>query len=288
MLKMFSLTTAIWFAGSTASRAAGSFLDPAGPVARSERDLMVTAVLLMLIVAIPVFVMLFGFAWRYRASRANARYTPDWAQSRVVDSIVWLVPAVIVVAIASLVWIRTHHLDPYREVPSGAAPFPVEVVARDWDWLFIYPEQRLATLNELAFPLGRPLQLRITSDTVMNSFMIPALGGQIYAMAGMETKLNLLADRAGQFTGRNYQYSGDGFPLQTFAANALDEDSFAAWVRDARTKASPLDMQAYRQLATTDAGGSVRYFTPTSGLFDRIIESYDHGTPGTNHVLARD
>ena len=153
---------------------------------------MLTAAGLMLLVIIPVYVMAFWFAWRYRASNGKARYLPDWGYSARIDFLIWLVPALIVIAVGSLVWIWSHRLDPYRPLAGGQA-LEVQVVAQDWKWLFIYPEQNIATVNELVFPSGRPFSLVITSDTVMNSFYVPPLGGQIYAMAGMETRLNLRA-----------------------------------------------------------------------------------------------
>ena len=153
-------------------------LDPKGPIALAERDLLFTAVVLMLIVVIPVFVMTFLFAWRYRASNTKARYTPDWTYSVPVDAVVWLVPAAIVIALGTLLWRNTHKLDPYRPIDPSVQPLQVEVIAQDWKWLFIYPAQGIAVVNQLVFPSGTPLSLRITSDTVMNSFYIPALGGQ--------------------------------------------------------------------------------------------------------------
>jgi len=165
-------------------------LDPKGPIALAERDLLFTAVVLMLIVVIPVFVMTFLFAWRYRASNTKACYTPDWTYSVPVDAVVWLVPAAIVIALGTLLWRNTHKLDPYRPIDPSVQPLQVEVIAQDWKWLFIYPAQGIAVVNQLVFPSGTPLSLRITSDTVMNSFYIPALGGQIYAMAGMQTRLD--------------------------------------------------------------------------------------------------
>jgi len=180
-------------------------LDPKGPIALAQRDLLFDAFCVMLIVVIPVFVMAFLFARRYRASNTKAAYTPNWSYSGRIDAVVWLIPAVIVVALGTLLWRTTHKLDPYRPIDTAVAPLEVQVVAQEWKWLFIYPEQGIAVVNQLAFPSGRPLSLRITSDTAMSSFYIPALGGQIYAMAGMETRLHLLADAPGTFTGRNTQ-----------------------------------------------------------------------------------
>jgi cytochrome o ubiquinol oxidase subunit 2 len=250
-------------------------LDPKGPVALMERDLLFTAFGLMLIVVIPVFVMTAGFVWHYRASNKNAVYTPDWGYSIWMDALVWLVPAALVLAIGSMVWSSTHQLDPYRPLASDQPPLEVQVVAQDWKWLFLYPEQKVAVVNELVFPSERPLRLRITSDTVMNSFLIPALGGQIFAMAGMETQLNLLADAPGQFRGRNMQYSGDGFADQHFQAIAATRDDFAAWVAKVRGAPAKLDAAAYEELAKPSERHPVTYYaTFEPDLFERIIASF--------------
>jgi len=250
-------------------------LDPKVPIALAERDLLFTAVVLMLIVVIPVFVMTFLFAWRYRASNTKARYTPDWTYSVPVDAVVWLVPAAIVIALGTLLWRNTHKLDPYRPIDPSVQPLQVEVVAQDWKWLFIYPEQGIAVVNQLAFPSGRPLSLRITSDTVMNSFYIPALGGQIYAMAGMQTRLHLLADVPGRFLGRNVQYSGSGFADQHFEAIAMSPDEFNAWVAKVRQAPNKLDAAGYSALAVRSRGHPVTYYSSVApGLFDTIIAKY--------------
>ncbi|SHE72524.1 cytochrome bo3 quinol oxidase subunit 2 [Microbulbifer donghaiensis] len=253
-------------------------LHPAGPVALAERDLLLSAVLIMLIVIVPVFAMTFLFVWRYRATGGRGRYTPNWTYSAGVDAVVWLVPAAIVVSLSILLWRETHALDPYRPLPSDREPLQVEAIAQDWKWLFIYPEQDIATVNELVFPAGRPLSIRITSDTVMNAFFIPALGGQIYAMAGMQTRLNLLADRPGCFRGRNMQYSGDGFPEQHFAAHALPTAEFGEWVNRVRQSPARLDKRAYLALAAPSIGHPVGYYSGVApGLFDHVIAKYAGG-----------
>ena len=209
-------------------------LNPKGPIADAERGLLIDAFSVMMVVIVPVIVMGFLFAWRYRASGRGAAYAPAWSYSARVDAVVWLVPALIVIAVAVLVWRSTHRLDPYRELVSSMPPLDVEVVGEDWKWLFIYPEQGVAVVNQMAIPAGRPISLRITSDTVMNSFYVPALAGQIYAMAGMQTRLQMLADAPGRFVGRNTQYSGGGFADQHFEVLALSAGDFDAWVAKAR------------------------------------------------------
>ena len=255
-----------------AARAQAPILEPVGPVTEAERDVLFRAFAIMMVVVIPVFVMTFWFAWRYRASNTAARYDRDW-DSRLIDAITWTVPALIVVSVGIHVWISTHRLDPYRPLPGGT-PLEVQVVAQDWKWLFIYPEEQVAAVNELAFSADRPLSLSITSDTVMNSFFVPALGGQIYAMAGMRTKLNLAADAPGRFVGRNTQYSGDGFANQSFTAVAMSDDDFDAWVAAAAASA-PLDAAAYAELAKPSQSHPVTYYgLPDPGLFETIIGKY--------------
>ncbi|MEM7222640.1 MAG: ubiquinol oxidase subunit II [Pseudomonadota bacterium] len=250
-------------------------IDPKGPVAFTERDLLFTAAGIMLIVIIPVWIMAFVFVTRYRVKNKKAAYRPDWDFSTPIEILVWTVPAIIVIVLGTLVWDYTHRLDPYRPLQSSVQPLQVEVVAQDWKWLFIYPDQQIASVNELVFPSGRPLSLRITSDTVMNSFFIPALGSQIYAMAGMQTQLNLLADEPGRFMGRNMQYSGDGFAKQYFEALATSQADFDAWVAKVRQSSEVLDANAYSALAKPSIKHPVTYYSAVeTDLFDKIIASY--------------
>ena len=250
-------------------------LDPKGPIAQAERDLLFDAFGVMLIVVIPVIILAFLFVWRYRASNTGARYTPDWSYSAKIDAVIWLVPALIIVALGTLLWSSTHKLDPYKALASENAPLEVEVVAQDWKWLFIYPKQKIATVNELVFPSGTPLSLKITSDTVMNSFFIPALGGQIYAMAGMQSRLHLLADAPGRFAGRNTQYSGTGFSRQHFEAVAATRADFDAWVEKVRQSPKTLDAASYRALAEPSIEHPVTHYSQVeAGLFGTILEKY--------------
>ena len=252
-------------------------LNPKGPIADAERGLMIDAFVVMMLVVVPVIVMALWFAWRYREGR-NAHYEPTWAYSAKVDAVVWLVPALIVIAVAVLLWRSTHHLDPYREIASNNPPLDVQVVAQDWKWLFIYPEQGVASVNQLAIPAGRPISLRITSDTVMNSFYVPALAGQIYAMAGMQTRLQLLADQPGKFVGRNTQYSGGGFSDQFFEVVAMSQADFDAWVAKAKQAPGKLDPPTYAKLAEKSRlNPVVQYSVVEPKLFDSIIDKYTGG-----------
>ena len=250
-------------------------LNPKGPIADAERGLLFDAFTVMMIVIVPVIVMAFLFAWRYRASNQSARYEPRWDYSAKVDAVVWLIPALIVIAVAVLLWRSTHKLDPYREIASQQAPVDIQVVGQDWKWLFIYPEQGIASVNQMAIPTGRPISLRITSDTVMNSFYVPALAGQIYAMAGMQTRLQMLASQPGKFVGRNTQYSGGGFSDQNFQVVATSQADFDAWVAKAKQSADKLDAPTYARLAQKSRNNPVVYYSAVEPrLFDSIIEKF--------------
>src|SRR5580704_3825737 len=191
--------------------------------------------------------------------------------------------ALIVIAVGVLVWRSTHKLDPYREIASDVPPLDIQVVAQDWKWLFIYPEQGVAVVNQMAIPSGRPISLRITSDTVMNSFYVPALAGQIYAMAGMQTRLQMLANAPGRFVGRNTQYSGGGFSDQFFEVLATSPAEFDAWVAKTRQAPDKLDAAAYAKLAEKSRLVPIAYYSAVEPqLFDSIIAKYTHG----HHVQA--
>jgi len=250
-------------------------LNPKGPIALQERNLLFTAFWLMMIVTIPAILLTVFFAWRYRRSNEKAAYTPDWGGSWMVEAVIWLVPAAIIVVLGTLVWNTTHKLDPYKALAAGKPAFKVQVVALDWKWLFVYPELGVASVNELAFPADRPLSLEITSDTVMNSLMIPSLGGQIYAMAGMRSELNLLADGPGVFKGRNTMYSGDGFSDQHFLAHALLEADFDAWKTKVSGASAVLDAKTYLDLRKKSVANPVAYYASFEpGLFDIILRKY--------------
>lgn len=260
-------------------------LDPKGQIALAQRDLLLDAFAVMLIVVVPVIILAAVFAWRYRASNTNADYAPTWSYSARIDILVWLAPALIVVAVGTLLWRSTHKLDPYRPIDSAVAALEVQVVAQDWKWLFIYPEQGIAAVNQLVLPSGRPVSLRITSDTVMNSFYVPALAGQIYAMAGMQTRLQLVADAPGRFVGRNSQYSGAGFADQHFEVIAATPADFDAWVAKVRQSTTRLDAATYPALAARSRRHPITYYGAVEpDLFDSIIGQYAHGrhTPGTS------
>lgn len=200
-------------------------LDPKGQIAIEQRALIITAFCLMLVVVIPVVLMAVVFTWKYRTTNTTAKYTPDWSHSNKVEAVVWTVPVLIILFLAVLTWKSTHALDPSRPLTSAVKPIDIEVISLDWKWLFIYPQQGIATVNQIVFPVNTPLNLRITSNSVMNGFFIPALGSQIYAMPGMQTRLHLIAGETGTFNGISSSYSGRGFSGMKFKATAVPDNT---------------------------------------------------------------
>jgi len=247
---------------------------PDGPIAAEEKELLITAFGLMLLVVVPVYLLGLFVLLRYRASVNNPDYRPDW-ESNKVDAVVWLGPAVIVVAIGTIVWEYTHRLDPYKPIPSENPTIRVEAIAQDWKWLFVYPDEDVAVVNELVIPVGHPVSFRITSDTVMNSFYLPGLAGQIFAMAGMQTRLNLQTEKVEEYIGRNTQYSGDGFSDQQFPVKVVSPQDYDAWLDTVRQSAKTLDAPTYAELAKPSEKVPATYYASAeSGLFDSIIEKY--------------
>jgi cytochrome o ubiquinol oxidase subunit 2 len=253
-------------------------LDPKGSVGMAERSLIAVSTWAMLIVVIPVIALTLIFAWRYRASNKSAEYRPKWAHSTGIEIAVWLIPSLIILFLAVLTWKSTHELDPYRPLESQVKPINVEVVALDWKWLFIYPDLGIATVNQLEFPVGTPVNFNITSDSVMNSFFIPQLGGQIYAMAGMQTRLHLIADEAGDYAGESANFSGKGFSDMKFRAIASSPEEFNAWVAKVRASQDNLDMNRYNVVSQPGEKAPVTYFSSVDPkLFHNIIARYNNG-----------
>jgi cytochrome o ubiquinol oxidase subunit 2 len=228
-------------------------LDPAGPVARAERTMFFNATIIMLLVIVPIIFLTFYFAWRYSAANPKGKYAPEWSYSGRLELLVWSIPALIIVFLGGIAWIGSHDLDPPRPLKSDRPTLEVQVISLDWKWLFIYPEQGVASVNYLAIPAGTPVRFRVTSATVMNSFIIPRLGSQIYGMAGMDGKLHLQADRPGRYRGLSAHYSGEGFSDMMFLADAMPPERFAAWVRGTRLNGPVLDGREYLKLERTAA-----------------------------------
>ncbi|HVV26011.1 MAG TPA: ubiquinol oxidase subunit II [Candidatus Saccharimonadales bacterium] len=251
-------------------------LQPAGQVGYKERQLMIFAVLLSVIVVVPVFSLTIFIAWKYREGNSRPKkYSPDWDHSRLFESIWWGIPIAIIAILSVVTWRSSHALDPYRALVSTKRPLTVQVVALDWKWLFIYPEQHVASVNLAEIPVGTPVDFQITSDTVMNSFWVPQLGGQIYAMPGMITQLNLVADKAGTYAGSSANISGSGFAGMSFHVAAGSPNNFDDWVARAQRTKRPLNSAAYNQLAKPSKYVPVSYYSSVqSNLFNYIAVKY--------------
>ncbi|MEX6505258.1 cytochrome ubiquinol oxidase subunit II [Jiella sp. M17.18] len=266
-----------------------SFLHPYGQIASQQRTLFLEIIGWMMIVCLPVFILVPWFAWRYRRKNSKTAYDPNWGFNWSLEFLIWGVPFAIVGILAYLIWSWENDLDPYRPIASDKPPLEVQVVGLDWKWLFIYPEQHIATVGVLGLPTDRPVHFTITSDAVMQAFFIPSLGSQIYAMAGMKTQLNLIADHAGTLRGENTQFNGMGFHMQKFSVDAMAKPAFDAWVKTVRDAAPrPLDAGTYAilsQRTTADEAqqrldmnalpAATLYFSdPEPDLFSKIVSKY--------------
>ena len=250
-------------------------LDPQGPVGTQERDLILMAVGLALLVIIPVFVMVGWFSFRYRESNKKATYKPHWEGTFTFEAVIWLVPVLIIGVLSYLTWVKTTDLDPYKPIPSIERPLHVQVVSLDWNWLFIYPDYDVATVNNLVIPAGAPVTFDFTSSTVMTSFFIPDLGSQMYVMAGMVTHLNLLADHQGTYTGHNMEFSGVGYAAMNFSTNALTKDKFDEWVRGAKASTTAMGLEQFNKLNTPQSGLPAATFAPVEpNLFRHVVDLF--------------
>ena len=257
-------------------------LDPVGPVSGGIRTLLLNSLTIMLGIVVPTMVLALVFAWWFRAGNKKAKYLPDWSYSGRVELLVWSVPALVVIFLAGITWIGSHQLAPERPLDSPVRPIPVQVVALDWKWLFIYPEQGVASVNRLVIPAGTPINFRITSATVMNSFFVPQLGSQIYAMAGMDAKLHLQADRPGRFRGISAHYSGEGFADMHFATDAVPPRQFAAWAARTRAQGPVLDGRAFVALSRDSIDVKpYTYRAVQPRLYDTIIAQAGSPVSGT-------
>lgn len=256
-------------------------MKPHGDIAVQQSNLIVVSTLLMLLIIVPVIVLILLFAWKYRQANTSAPYTPDWDHSTRLELVIWGAPLLIIIALGAITWISTHKLDPWRPLEridaqrplnSGSEPVVVQVVAMDWKWLFIYPEQGIASVNEMAAPVDRPIKFHITSSTVMNTFYVPALAGMIYAMPGMETQLNAVINKAGDYEGLSGNYSGAGFSDMRFRFKGLSEDDFARWVAQHKQGGATLDRASYLKLEQPSLKEPVRrYASVTENLWDAIV-----------------
>jgi cytochrome o ubiquinol oxidase subunit II len=256
-------------------------LAPSGDVAVQQRDLILISTALMLLIIIPVIVLTLLFAWAYRQSNSEAEYDPDWHHSTRLEVVIWSAPLMIILMLGAVTWISTHKLDPFRSLdrihqdkplPLGVKPLTVQVVALDWKWLFFYPDQGIATVNELAAPVDTPIHFEITSSNVMNSFFVPALAGQIYAMPGMQTQLHAVINHPGEFEGFSANYSGAGFSQMRFKFHGLSVQDFGLWAEKVKADGTALGRTEYAALAKQSIGDPVRHFsTVEDGLFNAIL-----------------
>jgi cytochrome o ubiquinol oxidase subunit 2 len=264
-------------------------LFPAGDVARQQAHLLAVSTLLMLLIIVPVMVLTVLFAWRYRHNNREATYRPDWDHSTTLELVIWSAPLLIIIALGALTWISTHTLDPYRRleriapgkpVPANGKPLEIDVVALDWKWLFVYPEQGIATVNALALPVDREVEFHLTASSVMNSFYVPTLAGQVYAMPGMETKLHAVLNRPGRFGGFSANYSGAGFSEMNFKVAGMSDADFGRWVSKTKAAGGTLDTPAYLTLAKpSEDVPMMRWASVDPGLFKRVVN--ECATPGT-------
>lgn len=265
-------------------------MNPSGDVARQQADLILWSVFLMLLIIVPVMVLTVVFALKYRASNTESEYKPDWDHSTRIELVIWSAPLLIIIALGALTWLTTHKLDPYRPldriapgkpIPADQQPLEIQVVSLDWKWLFIYPEQGVATVNELVLPADRQVRFRLTSSSVMNTFYVPALAGMIYTMPGMETKLHAVMNRVGTFEGQSANYSGAGFSYMHFPTQSVDAAGFDQWVAKTKASGQALDTARYLTLEKPSEKVPAMHFgTIEAGLFDRIVQMcVKPGTP---------
>jgi cytochrome o ubiquinol oxidase subunit 2 len=254
-------------------------LDPQGPIAAAERLLLINSTAIMLVVVVPVIVATVAFAWWYRASNTHATRSLDESYEGRVEFVVWSIPALTVILLGGVIRIGSHQLDPRTPIPAKTDPLRVDVVALDWKWLFIYPDHGVATVNQLVIPAGTPIEFRLTSATVMNSFFVPQLGSQIYTMGGMITHLHLLADNPGEYPGFSANYSGDGFSWMRFVVKSVPAGDFNAWLQQVRGAGSGLDEAAYAELAKPSRDvPPTTYRSVEPKMFERILDQTTTGS----------
>jgi cytochrome o ubiquinol oxidase subunit II len=226
-----------------------NILDPQGPIAAAEKVILIDSIAIMLAIVLPTIAAIFAFAFWFRRSNSRAVYLPDWEYSGRLELVVWSIPALTVILLGGVAWIGSHQLDPAKPVAGTGAGVTIQVVSLDWKWLFIYPDQRVASLNSLTVPVGSPLHLELTSSSVMNAFFVPQLGSMIYTMNGMVNHLELRADEVGIYQGLSAHFSGDGFPGMLFDVHVVSQAEFADWASGAGRSGEPLDRSAYTELA---------------------------------------
>ncbi len=298
-LRIFASSAIVVLVGVTVAHAeSNSFMSPMGPIAAEQKAHFLKIIAITMIAIIPVFVLLPFILLKYRRSKKSVDYRPNWGFSLPLEITMWSIPIAIILVLSFAVWKATHALDPYAAIKSDNPTINVQVVGLDWKWLFLYPDLGIGSVGELAFPVDHPVSMTLTTDTVMQSFMISALAGQIYAMAGMTTKLNVIASEPGQMQGENTQYNGAGFTGQKFVANAMEPADFENWVQAVKSNGIALDADSYAvlskqstraeahaELATADMPKDMIYFTLSdTKLFDGIVHKYHGGMDGQTEI----
>ena len=274
----------VLFIGATLGGCTGGILDPQGPVAAAERQILFNSLGIMLAIVIPTIVATLGVAYWFRSSNKRARYLPDFNYSDRLEALVWSIPAMTVLLVGGVAWVGAHDLNPRKAIVSTAKPITIQVVSLDWKWLFIYPDQGIASVNYLAVPVGTPVNFELTSSGVMNSFFVPQLAGQIYTMSGMTTRLQLQADHPGKYPGLSAQFSGEGFADMRFTVEAVPAGEFEQWVATARNSGPVLDARAYADMVKpSEAVAPFTYRAVASGLFNTILSA---GSPDDPMCIA--
>jgi cytochrome o ubiquinol oxidase subunit 2 len=282
----YGLLAVVLIAVATLGGCTEGVLDPKGPIAAADREILLNSLGIMLAIVIPVILATIGVAFWFRASNERARYRPNFAYSGRLEMLVWSIPAMTVLLVGGVAWVGAHDLDPGKPIGSTVEPINVQVVSLDWKWLFIYPEQGIASVNKLVVPVGTPISFELTSASVMNSFFVPQLGSQIYTMSGMATRLHLQADHLGSYAGFSAMFSGDGFPDMRFTVDAVTDDGFAQWVRQTGEADSVLDKQAYADLVKpSKAVVPFSYRAVAPDLFGGIVNA-GIGTQGSAQSIC--
>jgi len=285
--RQFGRLTVIAVGSLALSACKDSILAPQGPIGAAEKSILIDSIGIMLAIVVPTILAIFGFAWWFRASNTRARHLPEWSYSGRIELVVWAIPALVVMLLAGVAWIGSHDLDPAKPIASAQKPLEVQVVSLDWKWLFLYPDQKIATVNELTIPAGVPVHFSLTSASVLNAFFIPQLGSMIYTMNGMTTRLNLQADTTGVFHGLSSHFSGDGFSDMHFEVHAVSPADFSAWAKTTSQATATLDRASYPQLAkqgTEVAQASYRLGDPD--LFHAIATQKIAASAGPQDISA--
>jgi cytochrome o ubiquinol oxidase subunit 2 len=275
-------------AGCALAGCSRGVLDPQGPIGAAERTILYNSLAIMLAIVIPTMIATLAFAWWFRASNPRARRLPDFTYSGQIELVVWSIPTLVILFLGGIIWIGSHDLDPMRVPQDAQRPLEIQVVSLDWKWLFILPDQGIASVNELVVPAGAPLHFSLTSGSVMNAFFVPQLGSMIYTMNGMTTRLYLKADKTGDYEGLSSAFSGDGFSGMRFKLRAVDPAAFERWVTEARGQGGALDHGAYMELAKQSMDVPVTtYRTVADGLFSAVARQQLPPGPGPEDAQSK-